>query len=173
MILDAILDRRSIRFYRDTPVSNDLVEEILKAGFAAPTAHASARWHVVVVRDREIRERLSGLHKWSKFISRAPVALVVCCDISEFETFWVEDASAFLENALIQATQLGLGSCWVGVRGVLADGVDGERLVRQTCDIPETFGVLAVASIGYAARNPGPHDPTIPQGRVHRERYRA
>ena len=56
-MLEAIRNRRSVRFYRDTPVSDADIEEVLKAGFCAPSGHNERAWHVIVVRIRPSRTR--------------------------------------------------------------------------------------------------------------------
>ncbi len=170
-MLDAILNRRSIRFYKSDPVSDGDIEEVLKAGFCAPSAHAGAPWHVVVVKDPEVKAKLAAIHKWSRFVRRAPVAIVVCVDRTGFEGFWIEDGAVFAENMMIQATALGLGSCWIAVRGVVDGDVDAEAEVRRICGLPDHFGVTAIMPLGYAARHPGPHEPALPADRVHSDRY--
>lgn len=170
-MLEAIRNRRSVRFYKDQPVSDELIEEVLKAGFCAPSAHAGAPWHVVVVEDQQAREEMAGIHRWTKILSRVPVVLVVCIDRRDFDHFWVEDGSAFLENMLIQATELGLGTCWIGIQGVVEDGKNAEEIVRRACNLPDYMGVLGVTPLGYAARYPGPHEPKLLEGRVHYDRF--
>lgn len=165
-MLNAILNRRSVRFYRDDPVSDADVAEVLKAGFCAPSAHGAAPWHAVVVRDQAAKDAMAAIHQWTRIIARAPVAIVVCVDRTGFDHFWVEDGSAFMQNLLLQATELGLGSCWIGIRGVVENGRDAERIVRDACGIPESFGVLGITPLGYPARHPGPHRPELPEDRV-------
>ncbi len=165
-MLEAIRNRRSVRFYKDTPVSDEDIELVLKAGFCAPSAHGNAPWHAIVLKDQEARNKIGSIHKWTKIVARAPVAIVVCIDRSGFDHFWIEDGSAFMENMLIQATELGLGSCWIGLQGLHVEGVDAEAVVREVCGLPEHFGVVAMTPLGYAARHPGPHTPVLPEGRV-------
>lgn len=165
-MIDAILNRRSVRFYRPEPVGDDQIIEILKAGFCAPSAHGAAPWHAVVVRDQAAKDAMAGIHRWTKIIARAPVVIVVCVDRSGFDHFWVEDGSAFMENMLIQASAMGLGTCWIGIRGVVENGRDAEQVVRDACGIPANFGVLGVTPLGYPARHPGPHVPGLPEDRV-------
>lgn len=165
-MLEAIRNRRSVRLYRRTPVSDADVEEILKAGFCAPSAHNERPWHIVVVRDQAVRERMAGIHEWSRWIASAPVAVVVAVDRSGFAPFWPEDGAAFTENMMIQATELGLATCWIGIRGAEKDGVHGEDVVRQACGLPEHFGIVAVMTLGYAGRHPGPHESALPEDRV-------
>lgn len=165
-MLEAIKNRRSIRFYRNKEVSDADIEEILKAGFCAPSAHNERPWHIAVVKDKAAREKMATIHEWSRFIATAPVAIVVAIDRRRFPPFWPEDGAAFMENMLIQATELGLGSCWIGVRRVETNGIRGEDVVREVCGLPKRFGIVAIMILGHAARHPGPHEPAIPEGRV-------
>lgn len=171
-MLEAIKNRRSVRFYRDEPVSDELIEEVLKAGFCAPSSHASTPWHVVVVKDQQVKDELAGIHRWSRILARVPIVLVVCTDRRGFDHFWVEDGSAFMENILIQASELGLGTCWIGIQGLTDEnGRNAEEIVRRACNLPDHMGVLGLTPIGYAARYPGPHEPKLLEGRVHYDRY--
>ena len=156
-MLPAIRNRRSVRFYKAYPVSDADIEEVLKAGFCSPSGHAAAAWHIVVVRDQAIKDMMAGIHQWSKILARVPVVIVVCVDTSKAD-LWIEDGSAFMENMMIQATELGLGTCWVAMRG--HDGV------RDALGLSENIVVVAATPLGYSARYPGPHEPTIPEGRV-------
>lgn len=164
-MLEAIRNRRSVRFYRDEPVSDEQIDEVLKAGFCAPSGHAAAGWHVVVVRDQGIKDSLSQLHQWSRILARVPVVIVVCVDRSE-TGLWVEDGSAFMENMLIQATDMGLGTCWVMLREE-----DEQGLIHKALGLPANLAVVAGTPLGYPARHPGPHEPRLPEGRVHHDRY--
>ena len=163
-MLPAIRNRRSVRFYRDTPVSDADIEEILKAGFCAPTGHNERAWHVIVVRDQAVKDVLAGLHQWSKVLARAPIVLVVCVDRTT-QPLWLEDGSVFMENVMIQATEMELGTCWVMTRE------DQMGILHEALNLPEHIAVVASTPLGVPARNPGPHDPKIPEGRVHKDRF--
>ena len=170
-MLEAIKNRRSIRFFKDDYVSDETIREVLEAGFCAPSAHARAAWHAVVIRDQEAKNTLSTIHPWAKRIAKVPVVLAVCVERSGFDHFWIEDGSAFLENVMIQASSMGLGTCWYGVQGLEQKDMDAENIVRRVCNLPENFGVVALCSLGYPARHPGAHEPSIPEGRVHFESF--
>ncbi len=172
MVIDAILNRRSVRAYRDIPVNDDQIEEVLKAGFCAPSAHGDAPWHVVVVKERRAKEILASIHKWSRVVTRVPVAIVVCVDTTAgMSHFWIEDASAFMENVLVQAAAMGLGTCWIGIQGLKVDAGDAEQIVRDALGLPERVRVLAMTPLGVPARHPGPHTPGLPAERVHYDRF--
>lgn len=171
-MLDAILNRRSVRAYRDTPVTDEQVEEVLKAGFCAPSAHGAAPWHAVVVREQAAKEILASIHKWSRVVTRVPVAIVVCVDTSVGkEHFWIEDGSAFMENVLVQAASMGLGTCWIGIQGLKVEAGDAEQIVRDALGLPDHFRVLGMTPLGVTARYPGKHEAGLPEERVHYDRY--
>ncbi|NLN75193.1 MAG: nitroreductase family protein [Armatimonadetes bacterium] len=170
-MLEVIQNRRSVRFFRDTPVSGEQIREVLEAGFCAPSAHNNALLHAVVVRDEERKGQLAAIHKWSKLVRKAPVVLVVCVERKGFDHFWIEDGSAFMENILLQATSMGLGTCWIGIRGLEAEDRCAEVIVRNTLGLPGNFGVVGMTPLGYGSRYPGPHEPRIPEGRVHLDSY--
>ena len=166
-MLEAIANRRSVRFYKQDSVSDEDIALVLKAGFCAPSAHGQSPWHAVVVKDQAARDTLAGIHDWTKIIARVGVVIVVCVDRSGFDHFWVEDGSAFMENMLIQAASMGLGTCWVGIHGLNKDGQDAEAIIRKLLGLPDHFGVVGITPLGYASRYPGPHEPKLPEGRVH------
>jgi nitroreductase len=171
MPIEPIVKRRSVRFYTDREVPMASVYEILAAGFCAPSAHGRSPWHVVLVRDKEKLRTLSGIHKWTRHLARAPIALVICAERDSFDRYWVEDASAFMENVLIQAAAMGIGSCWIGLRQLVHEGVDAEALVRQTCLIPDSLGIVGITPVGYASREPETRVVQVPRERVHADCY--
>jgi nitroreductase len=63
---------------------------------------------------------------------------------------------------------MGLGTCWIGIHGIKPEGVDAEAVIRETLGLPDHFGIVAITPLGHAARYPGPHEPKLPEGRVHR-----
>jgi len=172
-MLDAIGNRRSIRFYTDEVVSDEDVAEVLKAGFCAPSGHNRAPWHAVVIRDRKSKNALSTIHKWSKVVARAPVVIAVCVERGDFDHFWIEDGAAFVENMLIQAADMGLGTCWIGIRGLSMEGrdIDAETFVCGVLGLPDHLGVEALVLLGHPKRVPDYRQPAIPEGRVHYESF--
>ncbi|MGI5819773.1 MAG: nitroreductase family protein [Armatimonadota bacterium] len=172
-MLDAIRKRASVRSYTDEPVSDEQLDAILSAALSAPTANNVRPWHIVVVTDDERRAKLSQVHQWASFCAQSPVVLVFCADASRQPHWWVEDACAALENALIQAAELDLGTCWVGIRG--GEGGEGpgperEELVRDLLGIPDEIRVLGLVSLGHPAGEPTPRGPG-PMDAIHRETW--
>ncbi len=172
-MLDAIRQRCSVRTYTDEPVAEEDLQAILEAALCAPTANNVRPWHIVVVTDTEKRETLAGVHQWARFCAQSPVVLAFCADAERQPHWWIEDACAALENALIEAAALGLGACWVGIRGEEGGhgpGLEREQYVREALGIPGHIRVLALVSLGHPAGRPSPKPPG-PMDVVHRESW--
>lgn len=169
--IEAIRHRRSIRAYRPDAVPSDIVNEVIAAGFLAPSAHGESPWHVIVVTDAGKRHRLAATHQWSRFVEQSPVVIAVCVDRNTSDTFWIEDGAAFMENLMLAACARGLGTCWIGIRGAVYEEVDSEETVRDVLNVPEHMGILAITPLGYPAEDKPPHDLKVPSGHVHRDRF--
>lgn len=154
--LDVIMTRTSIRAYRDCPVGADTVELLLRAAMAAPSAVNRQPWAFVVVDDRELLRELAGALPFAKMAARAPLAVVVCGDLSRNPgasgDWWVMDASAASENLLLAAHALGLGAVWTGVYP------RDERVeaVRRVLGLPSDVVPLNLIPVDYPADNPEP-----------------
>ena len=169
-MLDAIVKRRSVRSYKPDPVPEEALQAICEAAFSAPAANNRRPWHILVVGDAEKREALSQVHQYAGFCAQAPLVLVMCGDPVLAEPWWIEDCCAATENAMIQAADLGLGTCWVGIRGDDERGFEREEKVRAILGIPEPIRVLCLIPLGYPLddghnRGPGPME------NVHREQW--
>ena len=168
MTLDAILSRRSIRKYTAEPVGDELVEQLLKAAMAAPSAGNQQPWQFVVIRDRKTLDAVPKFHPYSKMITEAPLAILVCGDVPKetVKGYWQQDCSAATENLLVAAQALGLGAVWLGVHPV-GEREDG---LRKLLGIPEGIIPFALIAIGHPGEHKPPGDRYDP-ARVHHERW--
>lgn len=114
---DVVHTRRSIRSYLDKPVPREMIDILLKAGMAAPSAGNQQPWHFIVLTDRSRLDAVPEFHPYSAMVRQAPVAILVCGDPQgkKWPDFWPQDVSAATQNILLAARDLGLGSVWVGV----------------------------------------------------------
>lgn len=148
-VIDTILKRRSIRKYQDRPVEPEKLELLLQAAMAAPSAVNSQPWEFIVVTDptamNGLREKLPyGKHN-------APAAIVVCgsplhAKNPAAQLFWVQDCSAALENILVAAVSLGLGTVWIG-----GHPTPTAQSIRKALGIPAYVIPLGVVYVGYPA----------------------
>ena len=143
-VVKAIRDRRSIRKYKSTEVSDEKVDTILQAGRWAPSASNKQPWHFIVVRDPEARKKLADAHSYGRFMAESPVVIVVLGDPSRHPKYHLADPHNAVENMLLAAHYEGLNTCWMGVRDT-----DIEPKFRQLLDIPENLRVICSISVGY------------------------
>lgn len=140
---ELVKTRRSVRRYLDQPVPDQLIEQICEAGRWAPSAMNMQPWEFIVISDPVVKRQLgsnAGVMgvKWPQ-ITQAPTVIVICArKTSEFAR---DDCLLAAENMMLQATDLGLGTCYIG-------GFSGER-VRQLLQIPRGYAVPAIITVGY------------------------
>lgn len=147
---ELLVNRRSIRRYTSEPVEPEAVRLILEAALMAPTSKSSRPWQFIVVEDKEMLQRLSECKPAGAApIAKAAFAVVVAAD-PQLSDPWIEDASIAAAYMQLQAADLGLGSCWIQVRGRYAhDGTPSEEYVQELLGMPETLPVVCVMTFGH------------------------
>ena len=144
--------RRSHRKFTEEEIDAEDVKLILRAGLMSPTSKGQRAWQFVVVDDKTDIEKLADAKELgSQFLKGAPLCVVVLGDPMQNDC-WVEDGSIAAISMQYQAEDLGLGSCWVQMRGRgLSDGISADTVIRGVLDIPENYSVLCVLGIGHKA----------------------
>ena len=148
--LNFIYRRRSIRKFTDQPVTDEVIELLLKAAMAAPTAMNIQSWRFIVIRDAELLRAIRRVMPFGKM--EAPCAVSVCGDLQSLrrlvaERFWVQDCSAATENLLLAASALGLGAVWCGVEPLNQVSASISKLLK----LPEHIRPLNIIYIGFPA----------------------
>jgi len=150
-LVDIVLSRRSIRRYAQKEIPKDVLDKILEAGRQAPSAANRQPWHFIVLTDDEVKIELSnGL--FNRHIKNSAFTVVGCANTG----FWhigtkkwsIVGTSIALQNMVIAAWAMGIGSCWIGDFK--------EDYVKQLLDIPDKWKVVALISFGYPAEKPHP-----------------
>lgn len=156
---ELLINRRSIRQYTDQDIPAGDVKKILEAALLSPTGKNSRAWHFIAVEDKETLERLSHCKGYGAgAVGRAKLAIAVCVDVTATET-WVEDGTIAASNMMLQARELGLGSCWIEINGRLAeDGTPAEDMVSEILGIPEQVMPLCFVTLGYPAEERKPQN---------------
>ena len=111
--IENIFARKSVRTYTPQPIEKEKVDLLVKAAMAAPTAVNKQPWAFVVVDDRKVLDKLAAELPYAKMTAQAPLAIVVCGDLSkalngETDRYWMLDCSAASENLLLAAESMGL-----------------------------------------------------------------
>lgn len=152
--LDLAKARYSVRRFKDQPVEEEKILSILEAAKVAPTAANYQPQKIYVAKSEEARKKLAAV---CPATFHAPVIFVVCYDK---EREWKDakipnyasgetDAAVVCTHMMLQAWDLGIGSCWV--RYFLADEV------AKALDLPENIQVSALLPVGYAADGTKPN----------------
>lgn len=144
--------RRSHRKFTDEEIDAEDVKLILRAALMSPTSKSLRAWQFVVVDDKTDLEKLADAKDMGgQFLKDAPLAIVVLGDPMQNDC-WIEDGSIAAISMQYQAEDLGLGSCWVQMRGRgTGDGMTADDVIRGVLGIPENLNVLCVIAVGHKA----------------------
>lgn len=170
-----LVDRRSIRRYKDQPLEPETVKTIIEAGLLSPTGKNARAWHFIAVDDRSTLESLSRCKKAGALpVAKSALTICVCVDVTRSET-WVEDGAIAAAYMMLQARDLGVGSCWIEVNGRLsADGTPAEDIVSELLAIPEQVQPLCIVTFGYPDEDRKPQNTDkLLWERVHLGNFRA
>lgn len=144
---EIILTRRSIRKYKDIPIEEEKIKEILRAAQYAPSAVNKQPWHFILIDDRSIFEKIMEIHPNSKMLSTAKNAILICGDenLQHGEGYWIADCGAATQNILLSAHSLGLGSCWIGIY----PREHRMKAITELFNLPSHVKPFAIVSLGY------------------------
>lgn len=151
-VIETIYKRRSIRKYLDKTVEKDTIITLLKAATAAPTAANCQPWEFIVIDEVKKISKLKESLIFARY--NAPVAIVVCGNMKlafkgPGQEMWVQDCSAAIENMLIAATSIGLGTVWIGVYPIESN----IKPLKKILNIPEHVTPLGIVYVGYPAED--------------------
>ena len=158
-LLEILQKRRSVRKYTAENISQDKLEKILQAGLLAPSSRAIYPVELVAVRDKEMLSKLSECKAaGAAMLKDADAAIVVIGDTAKSDA-WIEDCSITMTLMMLEATEQGVGNCWVQCRGrQTSEGASTEECVRALLSLPGNFGVLAILSLGMPAEELAPRE---------------
>lgn len=154
-----IMARKSVRSYANKPVEPTKVDTLLRAAMAAPTAVNKQPWAFVVIDDATVLDTLATHLPYAKMTGEAPLAIVVCGDLSKTlrgddDEYWPLDCSAATQNLLLAAEAMGLGAVWTAVY----PEEDRMEAVSKVLRLPEYILPFNVIPIGYPAHPERPKD---------------
>lgn len=165
--------RRSHRKFTEEEISPEDVQTILRAALMSPTSKSQRAWQFVVVEDKQDIDKLADAKDLgSQFMKGAPLAIVVLGDQQQNDC-WIEDGSIAAISMQYQAEELGLGSCWVQMRGRgLADGTPADEVIRGVLDIPSNLNTLCIIAFGHKADQRKPqNEDNLKWENVHADKY--
>ena len=133
-VIKAIKTRRSVKSYKPDAIPTELLDAILEAGTYAPTGRNMQSPIIIAVTDKTTRDRLSRLNAQVMGMDGdpfygAPAVLVVLADRSR--STYLYDGSLVMENLMLAAHSLGLGSCWIHRAKEVFDSAEGKELLSS------------------------------------------
>jgi nitroreductase len=144
---ELIKTRRSIREFTDKPVSDDVINKIIEAGTWAPSGLNNQPWKFAVIKDRELKTKISGLTHYSNIVENSNALIAVFLDNGESydRTKDAQAVGACLQNMLLYIHSIGLGAVWLGQ--ILKNKDKVLELVGGSPDLE----LMAVVALGYPA----------------------
>lgn len=171
-VLKAIEGRRSVRALKSEDVPPEIVEKLIDTAKWAPSAGNIQPWEFIIVRKPEIKRRLVEAALGQTFIEEAPVIIVVCANENRSSQgygvrgktlYCIQDTAAAIQNILLTAYSLGLGTCWIGAFR--------EEEARKILEIPYGIRPVAIIPVGYPAETPPPRSRRPINQIVHYETF--
>jgi nitroreductase len=150
-VFSAISQRSSVRAYKPIDVEEDKLMKILEAARLSPSASNRQDWKFIVVRSKETKKKLAKAAFGQSFIGEAPVVIVACgtepkATMACGQPAYTVDVSIACSFMILQAYELGLGTCWIGAFK--------EDQTRKILSIPEHVRVVAMIPMGYPDQPP-------------------
>ena len=151
---NALAGRRSIRSYKEEPVSRDLILDLIKAAETAPSAGNLRARKYVVVTNIQIRKTLAVAAYGQSQVETAPLLVVICADVLRSSVrygdrgslYSIQDAAAATMCLLLSVYDLGLGACW--------NGAFDDQIVRDALNLAKDELPVAILSIGWPVESP-------------------
>lgn len=148
-LFEAIKERRSIRNYLNNEVPDDMVEKLLEAATWAPSEGNLQSWRFYVVKHQDMKKKLARAALNQNFIAEAPLVIAVCVDLDVaasygqrgINLYCLQSSGAAIQNLLLAAHALGLGTCWIGAFR------EGE--VSEVLKLPKKIRPIAIIPVGF------------------------
>lgn len=162
-VFEAIRTVLAVRQFRDEPLPEGVVRQIVAAGQLTASASNLQPWHFIVVQNGETLRQLGALVKTGPYVAQAPLAIAV--GVEKASPLGVSDASRAIQDMILTAWAQGVGSNWTGFHL--------PQSVNALLEVPDTIDILAVVPFGYPVRSLGKgNKKRKPLGEVaHREKW--
>lgn len=160
-----IFQRRSVRLYEDRPVEEEKIQLLLRAAMQAPSAMNQQPWEIIVLENKDKMKELAQGLDYGKMLAQAPLSFVMMGNTENLKSplRWPQDLAAAVQNVLLEATELGLGSVWVS----LYPDELRINLIRDVLGVAEPLVPFNIIALGYPREFPTAID-RFDRSKVHR-----
>ena len=151
-VSSAIKRRRSIRRYKAAVPGHKVTNKVLEAARWAPSGLNNQPWKLQVITDKEKKSGLARFTEYSSMVRSAPA--VICVFLDKNSSYDREKdimaIGACIQNMLLEAHELGLGTCWLG------EILRMKKAAQAYLGVPRSLELMAVIALGYSAKTPYP-----------------
>ncbi|MBI5055690.1 MAG: nitroreductase family protein [Nitrospirae bacterium] len=150
-IFEIIKTRRSIRKFTEEPIADEIVDRIIEAGMWAPSGMNNQPWKFAVIKDSEMKTKISSLTHYSKIVlsSNALIAVFLDNSLSYDRTKDCQAIGACIQNMLLTIHSMGLGAVWLG------EILRSKDKILELTGGPQDLELMAVIALGYPAQKGG------------------
>lgn len=152
---DIIKRRRDVRKYQSRDISNNLLMDIIESASLAHSEGNTQPWEFIIVKNPSVKSHIVEACYGQHWMLSAPVFIVACINMRMAAAMYgergeklygVQGVAAAIENMLLAAESLGLGTCWVGAFS--------EPKIAMAVHTPEYIRPCAIITLGWPAENP-------------------
>ena len=145
---EVILKRTSIRNYKPDPIPKDKLEFILECARQSPSWANTQCWRFIIIQDSETIKSIAKASLINRWLKNVPCIIIACADTTSSGTknninYFTVDVAIALEHLVLGATDVGLGTCWIG-------GFD-ESKIKDLIGIPNRVKIVAMTPLGFPA----------------------
>jgi nitroreductase len=146
MIIPAILKRRSVRSFKSDLVTDEQIEEIIKAGEFAPSAKGNHGIKYLVIKNQSTKNKLAEI-LFQPFVKEAPVLIIPYLENGR-SVLPIQDLSVATENMMLQAVNMGLGTVWKNIGDDLQDNV------KKILNLDHNIIIINLIPVGFSKEVP-------------------
>ena len=172
-ILGEIMARRSIRKYTAEEIPEELLSKIIDAGMLGASSRNIRPVELIAVKDNETLEKLSRSRQIGSPQVRDSFCTVVVIADGDKSDVWIEDAVIALDNMHLEASALGIGSCWIQVRNRKAGEEQmTEDYIKELLEIPDRYCVEGMLTLGMPSESKEAYSrEDVNRAKIHFERF--
>jgi nitroreductase len=172
ILSNIIKKRRSVRKYLQKDVPDEILQKVLDSTRYTPSAGNYQPWEFIVVRNPDMKKDLAAASFNQNWMLEAPVLIVACVNVRlagavygerGSRLYGIQAVAAAIENMMLTAESLDLGTCWVGAFS--------EVVVARLLECPEYVRPCAIITLGYPAEEPLVPPKQSTQEYVHIEKF--